>query len=223
MAKKDENKKPSTRKSAKKSTTPRRKSAYKLETEKAPAASKKKAAASTKKKTAGKTGASKTSTPRKTAAAKKKSPQKTAAKKAEETTAAAMDADLGDNFKQSIRKYLLENVVPEGKKKGDVQVNLDADFIRDHGPKIVSSIFQSVAEAFVPEKVNVSLDENLDIHVRDTSTGDNKNNPQQSGSGKTQKATSSDSSGVNMSVNVDVLNVIKGLFTPPKQQDDSTE
>jgi hypothetical protein len=67
----------------------------------------------------------------------------------------ALEGPVGDALRQSLRKFVLDKIVPKGQTSGAVKLDLDADFLKEHGRELVSTIFQGVLRAVVPEKVQV--------------------------------------------------------------------
>ena len=108
---------------------------------------------------------------------------------------------LGNNVRNSVRQYLLDNVVPEGQTSGKLNVNIDAGFLKEHGPKLVSSIAQSLFKAVVPSKLEMSVPLRNDVVAEE----------------KGQPASAAEDAGDDkptVSVNLDLGNFFKSLFTP---------
>ena len=97
---------------------------------------------------------------------------------------------------------MLDNVVPDGQKSGTVNVNLDRDFIKEHGGKIVSSIFRSVTQSVIPEKLELALP---------TGQGEKADTDEAEEKADVEGETAEEPE-VNVAVNFDVVSVVKDLL-----------
>lgn len=62
---------------------------------------------------------------------------------------------LQTNMRDALGEYVARNVVAEGETVDDVEVDLD--FIRDHGPKLIGSLFGAFTRAIAPDGLKVSV------------------------------------------------------------------
>jgi len=137
--------------------------------------------------------------------------------------AAVFEGDLAETIRGSFREYVAENV---GKnEQGPKRVNIDGEFIRDHGFNVLSNMFQSVIKAVLPER--------LEMTVPGMSATDGEPNKEGAEHAVGQKDPAMDDDSV--SVNVDVAGLLRTLFTPrttekkeeskppePDQEDETT-
>lgn len=114
---------------------------------------------------------------------------------------------LGSHVRKTVREYLVDNVVPEGQTSGNMNINVDAAFLKEHGPKLIGSIAQSLFKAVVPNKLEMS------VPLKDESAAE-----------EAEKPTEDDGGGdANMSVNLDLGNFFKSLFAGPKTEVEKAE
>jgi len=78
---------------------------------------------------------------------------------AQKETLAAKDVlgSLGvvDTLKESLADYIQANDI--GAKEGTTQLNLDWDFVRNHGGPLVAHMFQSLTRTILPDNVNFKV------------------------------------------------------------------
>ena len=117
-------------------------------------------------------------------------------------TAAVFDGDLADTIRGSFREYVAEHV--ETGKEGPKKVNIDGEFIRDHGFNVLSNMFQSVIKAVLPEKLEMT------VPGMSTTDGEPAEEAADPVVGQEDPAVDDDS----VSVNVDVAGLLRTLFTP---------
>ncbi|MCA9562238.1 MAG: hypothetical protein KC561_02055 [Myxococcales bacterium] len=117
-------------------------------------------------------------------------------------TSAFFDSAVGQQVRGAVRNYLLSNVVPEGQTSGEVAVDFDVDFLKNHVPGILSSVAQSFLSAVSPEKVEVKVP------------------PPEAAEGGQKKD-------VELAMNFDLQSFVKGLFKTkpagPGEPSDSPE
>jgi hypothetical protein len=122
-----------------------------------------------------------------------------------EPVAGPFEGVIGDALRQSLRKFVVDKIVPEGQKKGHVDLNLDVDFLREHGRELISSLVQGVAQAILPEKVAV----NLPILAKEVPEKATEGKSDEAGEGKEEEPD------VGVSVNFDFISFLKGLIASP--------
>jgi hypothetical protein len=67
------------------------------------------------------------------------------------------ETKVGKEVQRAVRGYLIEKVVPPGKESGDMELNVDADFVREHGAALVSTVVESVTNALIPKNLNFTV------------------------------------------------------------------
>jgi hypothetical protein len=122
-----------------------------------------------------------------------------------------LDSKLGQTIRSAFRDYVLQNVVPKDQAKGTVNVNLDPTFLRDHGAKLVSNVFQQVVQAFVPPKVEMAIPVGQKGQEAEEGAEDTSTEPT-SEEGKPD---------VDVSLNFDVLNFVKDFFKPKAEAEEA--
>lgn len=127
-------------------------------------------------------------------------------------TAAVFEGDLADTIRGSFREYVAENVDPQ--EQGPKKINIDGEFIRDHGFNVLSNMFQSVIKAVLPEK--------LEMTVPGMSSTDSEDCDEVGTPAVEQEDPAVDDDSV--SVNVDVAGLLRTLFTPrtTKKEEEET-
>lgn len=60
-----------------------------------------------------------------------------------------------DTLKRSLAEYIEDNHIQP--KSGEEQLNLDWDFVRDHGGPLAVFMFQKLTRAIIPENVKFSV------------------------------------------------------------------
>lgn len=124
---------------------------------------------------------------------------KAARQKKEEESGSFLDSTFGSALRDAFREYVLEHVVPDGQKSGTVNVNLDRDFVKEHGGKIVSSLIRSVTQSVIPEKLNLAIP---------SKKGEEAEGAPVEG----KEGTATEGPEVNVAVNFDVVSVVKDLL-----------
>lgn len=63
---------------------------------------------------------------------------------------------LGDSLQESISRFI-EQQAGEVGPDGNMKLNLNQDFFREHGPAMLQQAFQEISKKFVPPKIEVTL------------------------------------------------------------------
>ena len=130
-----------------------------------------------------------------------------ARKEKEQESGSFLDSTFGSALRDAFRAYVLEYVVPDGQKSGTVNVNLDRDFVKEHGGKIVSSVVKSVTQSVIPEKLNLAIPSKK----VDDAEGEDKRKAD-GASAEQKDDTGGEGPEVNVAVNFDVVSVVKDLL-----------
>lgn len=123
---------------------------------------------------------------------------------------------LGGKIKEAFNQYVEQNVEARN-AEGGIDVNVDLDFIRQHGKPMMSSIIRSLAEVILPKgeldipaalKKTFSAQISTDAPAAPAAEGSEAAPAE--GSGAAPAAESKQG----VSVKLNVANILKNLFTP---------
>ena len=126
----------------------------------------------------------------------------------EEEGGSFLDSTFGSALRDAFRAYVLEYVVPDGQKSGTVNVNLDRDFVKEHGGKIISSVVRSVTQSVIPEKLQMAIPTKKSEAVEGDDSESTDDAP-----AAAKEGADADGPEVNVAVNFDVVSVVKDLFS----------
>ena len=110
---------------------------------------------------------------------------------------------LGDTLQESINRFIQQQTGEVG-PDGNMRLNLNQDFFRDHGAAIIQQAFQEISKKFVPPKIEVTL-------------------PMDERESEPAKAEESEGKGdgVKLSVNLDLGSIFGKMFK--KKSEEETE
>ena len=71
-------------------------------------------------------------------------------RKGEQQGHSELERKVGSSLKESFNRYMLEHVVDPG-AEGNIEVQMDVEFLKEHGPGLLGTLFGALAEALTPE------------------------------------------------------------------------
>ena len=126
--------------------------------------------------------------------------------------ASIFETRIGDELKGAFDSYLRQHFVPDG-ATGNVDVNLDGDVLKEHGPALATALFGAFTKAVIPQdglSVSVPLSEPTKA-ASDTTGRSPEGEPAQPDDTK----TASDEP-IEVKLNVDVAGLFRGLLGKAK-------
>lgn len=79
-----------------------------------------------------------------------------ARRRREPTGPSELEKRIGASLKGAFEGYMAEHVVPPG-ATGQINVNVDPETLKEHGPQLALALLGAFAKALVPESVSVSV------------------------------------------------------------------
>ena len=125
-----------------------------------------------------------------------------------------LEQRLSENLKATFNAYIQDNLVPSD-SEGKVQLNVDGEMLRDHGPQMLTALFGAFTNSLFPEG-----GVQVDLGGRDTSP-DQCDETTESAETVTRdeagEAHASENKGeVDVKLNVDVAGIFRGLIDSVK-------
>ncbi|MCB9728787.1 MAG: hypothetical protein H6744_17210 [Deltaproteobacteria bacterium] len=136
-----------------------------------------------------------------------------ARRRREPTGPSELEQRISASLKQAFEGYMAEHVVPPG-SSGRVDVNVDPEILREHGPQLALALFGAFTRALVPESVSVTVPARKETApAQDAGAGSTQPTDEPRGESK-----SSEPAPVQVKLNVDLAGLFRGLLQPKKPQ-----
>jgi hypothetical protein len=121
--------------------------------------------------------------------------------KDEKVAAALSEGRIGDALKDAVRNYVVTHIVPEGQEGGEVNVDVDGDFLKEHGVQLISSVFQQMVGSLVPEKLSMAFNLGKDAEAEEAGESD------------------ADGDDVKVAMNFDMVGFLNNLLKPAEKEE----
>lgn len=118
---------------------------------------------------------------------------------------------IGESLKRAFEGYMAERVVPPG-ASGQVNLNLDPEMLKEHGPQLALTMFSAFAKALVPESVSVTVPTKPDA-ADGAGAADGGTEPTDE---TKDESKHTEPQPVQVKLNVDLAGLFRGLLQPRK-------
>jgi len=125
----------------------------------------------------------------------------------------SMAFKIGDSLQETISNFIEEHIAA-AQETGNINLNLDESFFREHGPALLSAALKDLSKSIVPPKIEITLPmPETPKKDGDTASPDRAEKPAVEGEPADVEATK-DEAGVKVALNLDLGSLFKGLFKP---------
>ncbi len=138
-----------------------------------------------------------------------------ARRRREPTGPSELERRIGESLKQAFEGYMAEHVVPQG-ATGQVNVNVDPETLKEHGPQLALALFGAFAKALVPESVSVSVPTKAKP-VTGSGAGDGAGPRPTDETRDESKQT--EPAPVQVKLNIDLAGLFRGMLQPKQSKD----
>lgn len=126
--------------------------------------------------------------------------------------ASVFETRIGDELKGAFDDYLRQHFVPDG-ATGNVDVNLDSEVLKQHGPALATALFGAFTKAVIPQD---GLSVSVPLSEPTTATDDNTRSTPEDGPAQLDDAKAGGDEPIEVKLNVDVAGLFRGLLDKAK-------
>ncbi|MEZ4266142.1 MAG: hypothetical protein R3F39_07170 [Myxococcota bacterium] len=138
-----------------------------------------------------------------------------ARRRREPTGPSDFEKRIGDSLKKAFEGYMAEHVVPPG-ATGQVNVNVDPETLKEHGPQLALALFGAFAKALVPESVSVNVPTKAQPAAGATSADGSGSKPTDD---TRDESKQTEPAPVQVKLNVDLAGLFRGMLQPKQPKE----
>lgn len=124
----------------------------------------------------------------------------------------SMAFKIGDSLQDTISSFIEEHIA-SAQETGNINLNLDESFFREHGPALLSAALKDLSKSIVPPKIEINLPMPDETEKDGEPSPDGEGEQATDGEAINVEATKKDA-GVKVALNLDLGSLFKGLFKP---------